>query len=299
MSLAPITLFTYNRFWHTQQTVESLQKNELAVDSDLLVFSDGPKTESDIAKVTEVRSHLKTICGFKSVTIIERDKNFGLAQSIINGVTDIVNRHGKIIVLEDDMVTSPYFLKFMNEALEFYKDEERVISIHGYVYPVKAKLPETFFLRGSDCWGWATWKRGWDLFESNGQKLLKELKHKKLQKRFDFNGAFPYIQMLQDQIKGKNDSWAVRWYASALLQDKLTLYPGKSLVFNIGNDESGTHCQDTRVYDTEIAHLPVSAGSIPVEESTFALKEIEKYLSSTQSSIVERIKKLLPKIALV
>src|SRR5262249_35869456 len=156
-----------------------------------------------------------------------RERNFGLAQSIVQGVSGTVAQHGRIIVLEDDMVTSPHFLTYMNQALDKYADEARVVSIHGYVYPVEQPLPETFFLPGADCWGWATWKRGWSCFNPDGQFLLNELKRQKLIRDFDFNGAFPYSEMLQAQIKGANDSWAVRWYASALLAGKLTLYPGR------------------------------------------------------------------------
>jgi GT2 family glycosyltransferase len=186
LMLAPITLFVYNRLNHTRQTVEALLRNELAAESEFFVFSDGPRSETDREKVLAVRSYLKTINSFKKVAVIERDKNFGLAESIIAGVTEIVNRYGRIIVLEDDMVTSPYFLKYMNDALEIYKDEEKVISIHGYIYPVRDKLPETFFLRGADCWGWATWKRGWDLFDPDGRKLLEQLQKRNLTRTFDF-----------------------------------------------------------------------------------------------------------------
>ncbi len=297
MILAPIALFVYNRPWHTQQTVEALQKNELVESSELFVFSDGPKSEADKEKVLAIRKYIKTISGFKSINIIEREQNLGLAQSIITGVTEIINKYGRIIVLEDDMVTSPYFLKFMNEALEFYRNEERVVCIHGYMYPVKGELPETFFLKGADCWGWATWKRGWDLFESDGKKLLSEIKKRRLQKRFDINGACPYIKMIEDQIKGKNDSWAVRWYASAFLQDKLTLYPGRSQIFNFGLDASGTHCGVTIMYDIEVSKKRVSLKNIPIEENIVALKRIEKFLKSAKPSfarlIIKKVYKLL------
>jgi hypothetical protein len=285
--LAPVALFVYNRLWHTQQTVEALKRNEPAAESELFVFSDGPRTEADREKVRAVREYLKTIDGFKEVTVIERDRNLGLAQSIITGVTGIVNRYGKIIVLEDDMVTSPYFLRFMNEALEFYKDEAKVISIHGYIYPVKARLPETFFLRGADCWGWATWKRGWDLFEPDGRKLLNELRARKLTHGFDFDGAYGYTRMLEEQIKGKNDSWAIRWYASAFLQDKLTLYPGRSLVCNIGADASGTHCGISTMYDTEVTGKPVSIESILLAEDPIARKEIGCFLKYAAPGLVK------------
>ena len=280
-----------------RQTIEALQKNELAEASELFIFSDGPKSGADKEKVLDVREYIKTISGFKRVNLVEREQHLGLANSIINGVTEIINKYGRIIVLEDDMVSSPYFLKFMNEALEFYKDEEKVISIHGYIYPVNAQLPETFFLRGADCWGWATWKRGWDLFEPNGRKLLHEIWKRKLQKRFDINGAYPYTKMLEDQIRRKNNSWAVRWYASAFLKNKLTLHPGRALVFNVGLDASGTHCSITTIYDTEVSKEPVSIKNIPVEEDIIALDEIEKFLKSAKPSfaslIIKKVNKLL------
>jgi hypothetical protein len=282
--IAPIALFTYNRLWHTQQTVEALQKNELADASELFVFSDGPRSDTDRENVNTVREYLKSITGFKKVTVIERDKNLGLAQSIITGVTEIVNRYGRIIVLEDDMITSPYFLKFMNEALEFYKDEERVISIHGYIYPIKAQLPETFFIKDTGCWGWATWGRGWNLLEPNGKKLLRELVARKLTKKFDINGSYPFTQILHDQIAGKNNSWAIRWQASAFLSDKLTLFPNRSLVKNIGHDSSGTHHSQTDHFDVELANEPIKIKRIPIEENTVALSALEQYFRSIKSN---------------
>lgn len=280
--LSPIALFTYNRPWHTRQTVESLAQNELAADSHLFIFSDGSRSADDEEAVSSVREYAKTISGFKSLNIIERERNLGLADSIIRGVTEIVDRFAKVIVLEDDMITSPYFLRFMNEGLGFYERDERVISIHGYIYPVKKKLPETFFIKGADCWGWATWKRGWDLFEADGQKLLREIKKRRLQREFDFNGSYPYTQMLEDQVSGKNNSWAVRWYASAFLKDRFTLYPGKPLVQNIGLDNSGTHCSETDVYNTELSQTEIKVTPVPVEENMAALKEIERYFKAAR-----------------
>jgi len=282
MEAAPIALFVYNRIWHTKQTIESLQRNEMAEASELFVFSDGPKFGNDREKVSEVREYCKTITGFKRVTLIERQQNLGLAQSIITGVAEIVNCYGRIIVLEDDMISSPYFLGFMNKALEFYENEERVASIHGYIYPVKSQLPETFFLRGADCWGWATWKRGWNLFETEGGKLLYELKKNNLCRKFDLNGTYPYTKMLKDQTKGKNDSWAIRWHASLFLKEKLTLYPGISLIHNNGNDESGTHCSATDIFNTTIAKKPIRIGHIPIVENESALKIFEDYFRTNK-----------------
>lgn len=280
LNLSPIALFVYNRPGHTKQTIEALQKNELAVESDLIIFSDGPKNEGAKLGVHEVREYLKSINGFRSIRIIERKENYGLAKSIIAGVGEVVNKYGKIIVLEDDLIASPYFLRYMNEALVYYEAEESVISIHGYIYPVKGEIPETFFIKGADCWGWATWKRGWDLFESDGKKLLQELEARKLNKEFDFDGSYPYIQMLKGQIKGFNNSWAIRWYASAFLRNKLTLYPGHSLVSNIGFDNSGIHTGKTRAFYVSIYNQPIKINQMPIGENEGARLAIIKYFRS-------------------
>lgn len=288
MKLAPLLLFVYNRPSHTHETIGALKRNKLAAESELFIFSDGFKSDLDREVVLKVREYLKTISGFKTVTIIERENNLGLANSIITGVTEIVNRFGKVIVLEDDMLTSPYFLKFMNEALELYAAEEKVISIHGYVYPVQGALPSTFFLRGADCWGWATWKRGWDLFESDGRKLLSELDASGLKDRFDFDGTYGFSRMLQDQVNGANNSWAIRWNASAYVKDKLTLYPGRSLVYNTGIDASGTHCGDSEEFATVLSQKPITIGRVPLEEDLLAREAFKIFFRSLQLSLVQR-----------
>ena len=277
MTHAPIALFVYNRPWHTRQTVDALLANAEASDTPLYIFSDTPRNRTVSQAVVEVRQYIQKIRGFKSVSIVERDANLGLARSIIDGVTQVCRQHGCVIVMEDDLVTSPYFLQFMNEGLDLYERDERVISIHGYVYPIMEALPETFFLRGADCWGWATWKRGWDLFEPDGQSLLQELTARKLTHRFDFDGAHPYVRMLKNQIKGKNNSWAIRWYASAFLKDKLTLYPGRSLVRNIGTDNSGAHCSTSALFAGEMAESPIAIEKISVEENECARQQIVKF----------------------
>ncbi len=294
--LAPIALFVYNRLSHTIRTVEALKANILAAESELFIFADGAKNEEGRAKVAEVREYIKTISGFKKVTVEEKENNVGLANSIISGVTKIVNQCEKVIAIEDDLVTSKYFLQYMNDGLNFYENEEKVISIHSYIYPVKRNLPETFFIKGADCWGWATWKRGWNLFNPDGKFLFEQLKAKNLTKKFDFDGRYPYTKMLEDQIAGKNNSWAIRWYASAFLADKLTLYPGKSLVVNIGFDGSGTHCgssEDSRInaYDQKI-----TIKQIPVIQSELARNAIKHYFKPQDFiSKIQRLKKKLIK----
>ncbi len=167
----------------------------------------------------------------------------------------------------------------MNDGLDFYENETRVISIHGYIYPIKKELPKTFFLKGADCWGWATWKRGWDVFNKDGKALLQEIYQRNLAHEFDFDGAYKYTQMLQDQIDGKNNSWAVRWLASAFLADKLTLYPSKSLVMNIGFDNSGTHCDATAQFDQNVFQERILIEQIAVEENKFAKKDVKDFFT--------------------
>ena len=240
--LAPIAIFCYKRLDTLMQTIDALKKNEEAIYSELFIFSDGYKSEKDKEKVNEVRNYIKTIDGFKSIKLFEAPKNKGLAKSIIDGVTEIVNKYDKIIVIEDDVKVSPHFLSIMNRALDMYRDDNIVSCISGFSYPIDIK-ETTYFVRGAECAAWATWKRAWDIFEENGEILLTKLRTQKLEYDFDFDGTFPYIQMLEDQIAGKNDSWAIRWYASCFLNNMLCLYFKNSLNINIGfGNEDATHC---------------------------------------------------------
>ena len=254
---APIALFIYNRPAHVRRTVASLLANPEAAESDLFVFCDGAKTPESAAAVEEARAFVRGLTGFASLTVVERERNLGLAKSIIDGVTRLCRDRGRVIVLEDDLVLSPYFLRYMNDALDCYADAPLVASIHGYLGPVHESLPETFFLRGADCWGWATWSRAWQVFEPDAAKLLARLRHEGLTQTFDMEGAEAYTKMLEDFIAGKNDSWAVRWHASAFLRGMFTLYPGRSLVENIGFDGSGMHSGSINPYRTNLAQEPI------------------------------------------
>lgn len=302
MNLAPIILFVYNRPSHTLRTLEALALNELAKNSVLYIYADGIKENADsntINKINETREIIKSKQWCKEVNIIERQQNFGLAKSVIEGVTEIVNKFQKVIVLEDDLITSPYFLKFMNETLHKYEKEEAVACISAYIYPIN-DLPELFFIKGADCWGWATWKRAWDLFESDGSKLLNVIEGKKLTAEFDLNKSYPYTKMLREQISGLNHSWAIRWYASAFIKNKLCLYPGKSLVNNIGTDGSGTHDGSTEVYNTVVVQTPIILKDLKIEVNKSALKKMTKYfkdldlIGKEPPLITQLIKKITP-----
>lgn len=286
---APILLFAYDRPVHVRRTIEALQRNFLSSLSDLIVISDGAASLSKQEKVDEVRSYLANIKDFRSVTIHHRLHNYGLAKSIIEGVTQILSEYDRLIVLEDDMVTSPFFLTYMNEALERFAEDERVISVHGWRFSTDKVLPEAFFLHGADCWGWGTWTRGWKLFNSNGQELLDEIARRGLRKAFDVNGTYPYLKMLEDQIKGANNSWAIRWYASAFLAGKLTLYPGRSLVHNIGNDSSGTHCGKTDRLDVKLSSTPIDLQHVSVTPSIEGRVALEDFFRRTQGGLASRV----------
>jgi hypothetical protein len=290
MDCSPVTLFVYKRPWHTRQTVEALQRNDLAGASDLIIYSDAPREPETSPGVKEVREYIRRIRGFRSVTIIEREENLGLARSVISGVTEVVNRFGSIIVLEDDLVTSPWFLRYMNEALGLYRDDEGVASIHGYLYPIKEKLDAPFFIRGADCWGWGTWQRAWSYFNPDGAGLLREISTRDLAELFDFGDTYPYTEMLEDQVRGSNDSWAIRWNASAFLKGMLTLYPPASLVRNIGLDSSGTHCTKEDHHETVLAAAPVQITRIQPRENRRAVRLFKRYFRSLQPGRIDRIK---------
>jgi hypothetical protein len=286
----PIVLFVYNRIQHLKRVVESLLLNQSANLHDLLIYSDGPKSISDSNKINELRSFLYTIEGFASVKIICRTSNLGLSNSLVSGISEVLNLHSSVIICEDDVCVSPVFLDFMTNALNIYYSNPNVYCISGYVYPTEEKLPENFFIRGADCWGWGTWRRAWDHFENDGEKLLNEIKNNGLIKKFNFNGSVNYYKMLKLSTKGKLDSWAVKWHASVFLKNGLTLYPSHSLVNNIGMDGSGVHSGNFRFLDCEINSLSVKIVDIPVEHSELALNSIINFFKKKSPSFFSRLK---------
>ena len=283
MNLAPIALFVYNRPHHTKEAVTALLKNKDCAASDLIIFSDGAKNSEDQKNIEEVRAYIKTITGFKTVIIIEQTANLGLANSIIAGVTKVIDQYGRIIVLEDDIIVHTAFLEYMNNGLQYFENNEKVASIHAYVYPLEQAVPDLFFLKGADCWGWATWKNRWELFQPNGIILSKELNAKNLISAFNFDNTYPYYKMLQDQIEGKNNSWAIRWHASCYLKGLLTLYPKTPFITNIGFDNSGTHCGDDDIYNSKLHSGELFNFNIEVVESTIAREAFKQFFSKTNN----------------
>ena len=296
MALAPVTIFTYNRVEHTRQTVEALKKNSYASESELVVFSDYAKNESETEKVNAVRKYLKSISGFKNIRIVERERNYGLAVNIIEGVSDVINEYGKIIVLEDDLLTSPFFLKYMNEALDLYEKHDQVISIHGYIYPVTDPVSETFFLIDPGSLGWGTWKNRWSEYERDGSKLLRKIEEGNLAKEFNYDNSYPFLDMLKNQVEGRNSSWVIRWYGQAILQRKLTLYPARSLVFHNGNDGSGTHEGSSDVLDVELSDRPIKVELVPIEISTAGRNAFKNYFKRVHPHLLGKIIRKIRKI---
>ncbi|NOT14946.1 MAG: glycosyltransferase [Methylotenera sp.] len=286
--IAPIALFVYNRPEHTRITVEALARNEMANESILYIFSDAAKSIKDAESVKVVRQYISQIIGFHQVIIVEQEKNLGLAQSIIGGVTRLIDQYGRVIVLEDDLETSPYFLKFMNEALDFYETTPEVMHISGCRYPVEPfEDKDTFFLHVPLCWGWATWQRSWVTFEKN-ISVMKRFDHSMI-KRFDFDNTYSYWKQLELNRKGKINTWFVFWYANLFLRGGLSLFPARSLVHNIGMDESGTHSRTTNVFNTALSITPISITTIPLVESPVGYAKHREYFGNIQEQLLTRV----------
>lgn len=278
---APIILFVYNRPEHTQRTVEALLQNLQAKESELFIFSDAPKTPEAADAVHGVRAYIHTITGFRSVKIIEREKNWGLAKSIIEGVSSVINKYGRVIVLEDDLITSIHFLSYMNDALEAYAREDRVMHVSGSTYPIGRMEEETFLLRVPLCWGWGTWARAWCHFRKDISVM--EQFSPDMRRQFRFNDTYHYWDQLEANSRGKIDTWFVYWYATLFLRGGLALFPRESLVQNIGMDGSGVHCGISPAYEVEPSGSPVNVLPIPIRESREAVRRHEAFFRRVTS----------------
>ena len=279
--LAPVALFAWQRPSHTERVLCSLAANTEARQTDVLAFIDGPRHAREAERVDQVIDLVGSAASeFRSLSIQVSPENKGLSRAITSGVTHVLWDYERVIVVEDDIVVSRSFLAYMNDHLDLYADSPSVASIHGYIYPHSFDLPTTFFIAGADCWGWATWRRAWEHYRSDGSALLQELTKRDLLATFDFGGTAGYVDMLRDQIAGRNDSWAVRWYASTFLDGMFTLYPGRSLATNIGGDGSGNHGGLSGAFDVEISHDPVPPVRIPIEESLTGRAAFSEFFAS-------------------
>lgn len=255
-SLAPIVLFVYNRPEHTKETIKALKENDLSNESELFIFSDAPRSEIDVENVNKVRKIVDNVQGFKKVTIVKAKNNKGLANSVIGGVTEIINKYGKVIVLEDDLITSRDFLKYMNEALLFYNDKSHIWSISGYTPNFIAPRGyewDVFAIPRACSWGWGTWKNRWNNIDWEVRDY-ESFKNDSVAKK-EFNvGGNDMAPMLDDQMNGYINSWAIRWCYSQYKSNAYTIYPKKSFVKNVGTHGESTHGSLSMRFDTEIAN---------------------------------------------
>lgn len=289
--VAPVIVFGYKRPSHLKRVLDSLASNPEAIYSKLFIAIDGPGLHSETSLVDECRNIARQVTGFKEVVTFFQEQNIGLANSIIKGVSKVLEEHESVIVLEDDLFVSPHFLGFMNNSLSAYRSETLVASIHGYQYPLRGLKETAHFLRGADCWGWATWRDRWKTVDFESSNLLKDLSNFNLKLKFNMYGALKNYEMLKKQEVGEIDSWAIRWHASMFIQGKLTLFPPKSLVLNLGLDGSGTHEGNSSLFNTKLAETSVNITRlVAIKESKQMKHKMIYYFYKERIKLVFRSK---------
>ncbi len=241
--LAPIVVFCYNRPQHLRRTLEALRQNTLATTSDLIVFSDGAKNQASAVLVQQTREVLAGLAGFKSIEIVAAERNQGLARSVIQGVSQVLQTHESVIVLEDDMLCTPDFLDYMNAALRTYRPRKDIFSVTGFTPPLS--LPtgyhdDLYLAPRASSWGWGTWRGRWQQADWEVADFEKIKNDPSWKKRITAGGEDLW-PMLVKQQRGVIDSWAIRWTLAHIRHDAYGLYPTKSKIQNIGTDGSGTN----------------------------------------------------------
>lgn len=289
--LAPIALFVYNRPDHTRRTLQALAANDLADKSDLIVFSDGPKGPRDAAAVSAVRNAVQSAAGFRKIDIRESSSNRGLARSIIDGVTQVLESHGKLIVLEDDLVTSAAFLMFMNAALSRYQDNRGVWHVSGWNYPLDPEgMPEAYFSPIMNCWGWATWKDRWSHFAKDPDDLIRRHgKDKAWIRKFNLDGAHDFWSQVKGNASGELSTWAIFWFATIFLRGGMCLNPTRTYVQNIGIDGSGTHCGEHDAYRAELSMRMIQTWPQELTSDERVLERIRLFYRRTNPAFMTRV----------
>lgn len=289
--LAPIALFAYNRPTHLKKTLSALVSNTLAKESELYIFCDnGP--ESELKNINQVRKIATNVKGFKRVIIKFSEDNKGLAESIRDGVNEIISIYKKIIVLEDDLLTSPLFLEYMNKGLNEFENHNEIGAIQGFIYKLD-NAPESFCLKWFSSWGWATWQNTWEKVNFDGEFLYDALKRKNKIHDFNIKGAKSFSRILKNQVKGNNDSWAIRMYASLFLENKLSVYPQASYVQHIGFD-SGTHHASLTNNQNQLngkiyAKKVVDFIQLPLKEDKKMLNQLSFFYKKHKPSFLKKI----------
>lgn len=309
-TLAPIVLFTYNRPRHTKATLDALKANLLAKESVLYIYQDGLKdnaTKEQKDSALEVSTYLQDFIAsnengtyFKHITFIQRERNLGLADSIIDGVTSIINKHGTIIVLEDDIVVSPVFLDYMNAALKTYQNEPKVWSIAGWGYPIATQgLGDCYFWRLPHCWGWASWSSRWQYFKRDMSLDFKNSFSKSDIAYINLDGVADYFSHFTLNHKGRLKTWAIFNYLIAYKHNALTLCPSLSYIKQIGFDGSGVHCGDSgNIFNVSSINtkFPIIFPK-DIVESTLALKRIRSFELAHKITLQKRVANKLAKLS--
>jgi hypothetical protein len=276
---SPVVIFAYNRPHILEKTLAQAIELNKNINREFYVVIDGPKNNIDFEKNSKINYLLDK---YPRLIRIQRNQNLGLEQSITQGLNDLFKSHNSLIVLEDDIEISSSFYDFIDENIEIFNSNEDVAAIHGFSPDLGKIEVDHYFLRGSDCWGWATWKRNWNLYNKSGTYLLKELKKRKLLKQFDVNHSYPFCNMLRGDILDLVDSWAIKWHASMFLSNKYSLYPYPSMITNIGFDGTGTNApkfdsHEIQLYDKGI--LP-EINSSEIKEQVKIIKALETHYRS-------------------
>lgn len=277
---APICLFTYARPQHASLVVNALKLSPLATSSILYVFSDAPKTDEAVSNVLDVREMLHSIDGFAEVKIVEREKNVGLARNIQEGVSEVIARHGRAIILEDDTVPSVQFLDYMNRALDKFETDPKVWHVSGYSHPIDATgLSDVYLSRFMNCWGWATWADRWAHYVKNPLELKATWSDEHIH-RFNLDGKLPYWRQVEANISGEIDTWAIFWYATIFAEDGLCLNPTRSLVSNIGHDGTGENCgvSDLNFHATPDQNFRPNLDLPALQEDVEAIIRVKRYV---------------------
>jgi hypothetical protein len=262
-----IAIFAFQRPDHLRQVLYSLACQSTPCVFPIFLFLDGPRTVADTEAVEGCRAVASEVAYLLQISIISSEVNRGLYRSLTDGISAVLADHERVIVIEDDIVVAPYFLDYMCDALHCYAENPRVASIHGYIPPISRPLPETFFLRGADCWGWATWRNRWSLYRHDAAAMAAEIRGRGLARAFDLGGRVPNLRLLDERAAGRSSSWAICWHASCFLADRYTLHPGRSLVRNIGLDNSGEHCAPSVSLEAVLTDTPLPVLRQKVEEN--------------------------------
>jgi hypothetical protein len=288
---APVVMFVYAKPEHTRKTIEALANNPEATNTDLFIYSDAARSGKDALDVQQVRDIVSNVTGFRSVSLCFRETNIGLANNIMDGVSKVCEQYGRVIVVEDDIVTSPAFLGYMNAALERYARESRVWHITGWNYPFPISYTsesDAYLWRMMNCWGWATWNDRWVNFKKDPEALINSFSKSDIS-RFNLDDAFNFWSQVEDNHNGKINTWAIFWYATIFKNNGLCLNPVNSMVKNIGMDGTGENCNTSDIYKTKLSYEFGYRWPSAITEDKSALNVVRRFYKSNTPNIMQRI----------